>query len=249
MLKMAVFATDDKITFIDQKIVEDNIINLIDIAEKYIYEHIDWKVEIGSGARKEVPEIPKAAVRELISNFFAHAIYHSMTYHEIDIHPSFITIYNPGTFASEYKPEEYAKGMHPSFIRNKLIAKTLYLYNRIEQFGSGLKRVITLLTDAKIKYKFDNSLDGFKVTIFRKKRGGNTVKRDLTDTEMQILELLRLDGYYTAEDISEKLRPGLISDEAAGEKSLRALTDMCIAAKETDNITSLIVKLTEKADL
>ena len=53
MLKMAVFATDDKITFIDQKIVEDNIINLIDITEKYIYEHIDWKVEIGSGARKE----------------------------------------------------------------------------------------------------------------------------------------------------------------------------------------------------
>ena len=128
-----------------------------------------------------------------------------MTYHEIDIHPSYITIYNPGTFASKYKPEEYAKGMHPSFIRNKLIAKTLYLYNRIEQFGSGLKRVITLLTDAKIKYKFDNSLDGFKVTIFRKKRGGNTVKRDLTDTEMQILELLKLDGYYTAEDISEKI--------------------------------------------
>ena len=205
MLKMAVFATDDKITFIDQKIVEDNIINLIDIAEKYIYEHIDWKVEIGSGARKEVPEIPRAALRELISNFFAHAIYYSMTYHEIDIHPSFITIYNPGTFASEYKPEEYAKGMHPSFIRNRLIAKTLYLFNRIEQFGSGLKRVITLFADAKIKYKFDNSLDGFKVTIYRKKHSASTIKKDLTDTEMQILELLKLDGHHTANSISEKI--------------------------------------------
>lgn len=205
MLKMAVFATDEKITFIDQKIVEDNIINLIDIAEKYIHEHIDWKVEISSGARKEVPEIPKAAIRELISNFFAHAVYYSMTYHEIDIHPNFITIYNPGTFASEYKPVEYAKGMHPSFIRNKLIAKTLYLYNRIEQFGSGLKRVISLLTDAKIKYKFDNSLDGFKVTVYRKKHSARTVRRDLTDTEIQILELVRLDGYCTADKISAKI--------------------------------------------
>ena len=205
MLKMAVFATDDKITFIDQKIVEDNIINLIDIAEKYIYEHIDWKVEIGSGARKEVPEIPRAAIRELISNFFAHAIYYSMTYHEIDIHPSFITIYNPGTFASEYKPEEYAKGMHQSFIRNKLIAKTLYLFNRIEQFGSGLKRVIKLLTDDKIKYKFENSLDGFKVTIYRNRNSSSIVKRDLTETEMQILELLKLDGHHTADSISEKI--------------------------------------------
>ena len=205
MLKMAVFATDDKITFIDKKIVEDNIINLIDIAEKYIYEHIDWKVEIGSGARKEIPEIPRAAIRELVSNFFAHAIYYSMTYHEIDIHPSFITIYNPGTFASEYEPEEYSKGMHPSFIRNKLIAKTLYLFNRIEQFGSGLKRVIKLLTDAKIKYKFHNSLDGFKVTIYRKRNSSSTLKRDLTETEMQTLELLRLDGHCTANKISEKI--------------------------------------------
>ena len=70
--------------------------------------------------------------------------------------------------------------------------------------------------------------------------------------ETEVTYMICSDGFrkkITAEDISEKLRPGLISDEAAGEKSLRALTDMCIAAKETDNITSLIVKLTEKADL
>ena len=34
-----------------------------------------------------------------------------MTYYEIDIHLSFMTIYNPGTFASEYKLEEYVRGM------------------------------------------------------------------------------------------------------------------------------------------
>ena len=206
MLKMAVFATDDKLTFIDQKIVEDNIINLIDIAEKYIYEHIDWHVQINSGARKEIPEIPTAVVRELIANFFAHAIYYGITYHEIDIHPNYISIYNPGNFASEYKPDEYAKGTHPSFVRNKLIAKTLYLYNRIEQFGSGLKRVILLLKDLKIKYKFDNRPDGFRVIIYRKRfkfEENNSIS--LTDLEVQVLELIKQNGKNTAEEISGKI--------------------------------------------
>lgn len=206
IIKMAVFATDDKLTFIDQKIVEDNIINLIDIAEKYIYEHIDWNVQINSGARKEIPEIPTAVIRELIANFFAHATYQGMTYHEINIHPNYISIYNPGSFASDYKPEEYAKGAHPSFIRNKLIAKTLYLYNRVEQFGSGLKRVISLLKNLKIKYKFDNKPDGFRVIIYRKK---TKIKEDiinnLNDLEIQVLELLKQNGKSTAEDISGKV--------------------------------------------
>lgn len=206
MLKMAVFATDDKMTFIDQKIVEDNIINLIDITEKYIYEHINWKVQINSGARKEIPEIPTAVIRELIANFFAHAIYYGMTCHEIDIHPGFISIYNPGSFASEYKPDEYAKGTHPSFIRNKLIAKALYLCNRIEQFGSGLKRVISLLKDSKIKYKFENKIDGFKVLVYRKKLQRNEENHSgLSYLEIQVLELLRQDGKNTAEEISGKV--------------------------------------------
>ena len=57
-VKMAVFATNEKLTFIDQKIVENNIINLLDIIEAYIFEHTNWKAEIISSFRKEIPEIP-----------------------------------------------------------------------------------------------------------------------------------------------------------------------------------------------
>lgn len=40
---MAVFATNEKLTFLDMDMKEDNIMNLIDIAESYIYRNIRWR--------------------------------------------------------------------------------------------------------------------------------------------------------------------------------------------------------------
>lgn len=208
-LKMAVFASNEKLTFIDQRIIEDNIINLIDIAEGYIFEHMNWKVKITSGPREEIPEIPVACIRELISNFFAHAVYNNnRTYHEIDIHPGFIKIYNPGTFASSHKPEEYATGICESQIRNRLIAKALYLYDRIEQFGSGLNKVITLLETNGIKYEFDNSIYGFSVKIYReseKEEDNKNQEKELNKTEMITLNLIKNNKYITTKEISNEL--------------------------------------------
>lgn len=203
-VKMAVFATNEKLTFIDQKIVENNIINLLDITEAYIFEHTNWKVEITSGPRKEIPEIPVSCIRELLSNFFAHSIYYGRTYHEINIHPGFISIYNPGTFASVYRPEDYADGIKKSYIRNKLIAKTLYLYNRIEQFGSGLNRVITLLNDNNVKFKFENSSSGFNVFLYRKNNTfiEDNSKLELTKIEEIVLQIIKNNSRITTTDIS-----------------------------------------------
>ncbi|MBR1861375.1 MAG: hypothetical protein IJ796_05910 [Lachnospiraceae bacterium] len=49
---------------------------------------------------------------------FAHAVYNGRTNHEICIHPGMITIYSPGEYASNHKPEDYMKGNYESVIRN-----------------------------------------------------------------------------------------------------------------------------------
>ena len=51
-------------------------------------------------------------------------------------------------------PEEYIKEHHESELRNDTISKMLYLCKRIEQFGSGFKRIDSLCKDAKVKYKY-----------------------------------------------------------------------------------------------
>jgi ATP-dependent DNA helicase RecG len=87
-LKMGVFATNEKLTFLDMKSVDDNVYNLLGIAEEYILKNIRWKSRITTSERVEIPEIPVAVIREVIANSFAHAVYNGRTKHEICIHPA-----------------------------------------------------------------------------------------------------------------------------------------------------------------
>jgi predicted HTH transcriptional regulator len=167
-LKAAVFATDEKLTFLDMQMYEDNILNLLGIAEKYILKNINWRSEIVGMEREEIPEIPVAAVREILANSYAHAVYNGSTYHEICIHPSKVTIYSPGSFASTYSPEDYINKNLQSSIRNAAISKILYLNKSIEQFGSGFKRINSLCKDAGIKYSYEFADNGFTFIFYRK---------------------------------------------------------------------------------
>lgn len=208
-LKLAVFATDEKLTFLDMKLEEGNVFDLLSAGEQYILKNIRWRTEIDAMERREIPEIPIAIIRELLSNSFAHALYHSNTTHEIDIHPGMITIYNPGAFANPYSPSDYVKKNLPSVLRNELIAKTLYIGKRIEEFGSGLKRVDALCKDAGIRYSFENSELGFKAVIFRPTANDVTINVPisvtLNGTEMSVLALLKQQPDMTREELAERV--------------------------------------------
>ena len=72
-VQMAIFATNERVTFNDIQRVYGPIIRLVDFAEKYILNNIHWRVEFdGSIQRKEIPEIPADAVREALLNSFCH---------------------------------------------------------------------------------------------------------------------------------------------------------------------------------
>ncbi len=137
-LKMAVFATEHKTTFLDISRIEGNIFELIDAATSYVIKNIRWSSKIGEDGihRVETPEIPIDALREAIINSFAHARYDLQVQHEIDIFSNRISIINPGSFANEFRPEDFASRDLHSFLRNELISKTLYLCKDVETFGS-----------------------------------------------------------------------------------------------------------------
>lgn len=208
-VKAAMFATDEKLTFIDMKLFEDNIYNLLNIAENYILRNIRWKSEIIGIQREEVPEIPVAVIREVLSNSFAHASYNEHTNHEICVHPGMITVYSPGKYASCYKPEEYIKGNKESEIRNAIITKVLYLNKSIEQFGSGFKRVDSLCKDAGIRYAYEMLEHGFKFILYRPRFqsdiSGVTLDVTLNGTEMSVLTILKQKPDSSRDEIADKI--------------------------------------------
>ena len=109
-LQMAVFATNQRLTFLDIDRKRGNLFDLVNTAEDYIKRNINWRVEFdGSLERKEIPEIPIEAVREAILNSFCHKDYSTSQSNEVAIYKNRVEIYNPGTFPKEHTPEEYVK--------------------------------------------------------------------------------------------------------------------------------------------
>ena len=222
VLKMAVFATNEKLTFLDMVTEEDNILNLIETAEKYIFRNIRWKADIVSTKREEIPEIPSAVIREVIANSFAHAIYNSNTQHEICIHPGFVSVYNPGSYASEHSPKEYVRKNIPSAIRNELIAKALYLNKSIDQFGSGFKRIDSLCKDAGLSYFYEDDANGFKFIIRRNSdtivTQNVTVNGTLNLTEQVVYAVIKQNPEATRAEIADKVSKSVRTVQRAIDK-------------------------------
>ena len=230
-LKMGIFATDEKLNILDMQMIDDNIYNLVGIAEEYIFKNMRWRAHISKGEREEIPEIPLAVIREVLANSFAHAMYNGRTNHEICIYPNKITIYSPGEYASKYTPEEYIEGNAESEIRNYTISKILYLNGTIEQFGSGFKRIYHLCKSAGIGCSYENAKNGFRFAIHRpvinssdiivanndtKNVTSNsenvtsntenvTSYDDLGKTELAVLEILMKKERLSREEISDML--------------------------------------------
>ena len=93
-VQMAIFATNERLTFNDIQRYHGSVLKLVDIAENYIKSNIHWKVEFtGELQRKEIPEIPVDAIREALLNSFCHKDYSSGESNEVAIYKNRIEIY------------------------------------------------------------------------------------------------------------------------------------------------------------
>ncbi len=226
-LQMAIFASKEKITFLDIQQLKGSLFKLLEEAEMYIKNHINWGVKFGKLEREEIPEIPIEAVREALVNSFCHRDYKIQKSNEIAIFKDRIEIYNPGAFPENYKPEDFIKGKERSILRNPLIAEMLYYSKDIEKWASGLKRIFELCNAADVRLEFELLKSGFLIIFYRKsaeKGYSNLIenaaskksrkKKELTapelhpnctQTALEIFELIKGDKYITANQMSEKI--------------------------------------------
>ncbi len=213
VLKIATYVTDERINFSDIRRVEDNIYNLIRYANSYIKEKMNWRVEQGPGTtRLEIPEVPIEAIREIVVNSFAHANYRGVSENEIDITPTQIEIYNPGSFPENLSPEIFAKTKRKSQPRNKVILDTLYKCKDVEMFGSGFKKVYSYCEANNVKVGYENFDDGFSFIFYRKDDTLNVTrnvtlnkKTILRTNDYKVLNQLQENPAQTREEIANKI--------------------------------------------
>ena len=225
-VRAAVFATDEKTTFLDIQSFKGTLFGLIAQCETYVKEHINWSAKIVDFKRVETPEVPIEAVREAIVNSLCHRDFNNPSGNELAIYRNRIEIYNPGHFPYDYSPQDFIKGTEKSIPRNPLIADTFYYSKDIERWGSGFKRIVDECKAAGVRVTFENIKTGFVVTFYRPKEKviiQKTGKSEgLSEGLKSLLAAIKANPGIKAKDLSSHLDGRPIKTI---ERQIKALTE------------------------
>ena len=231
-LKLATFAADDKVTFLDLKLLRGNIYNLTNEAIAYINGKINWRAAISDHRRVDIPEIPLAAIREIVINSFAHANYEISNEIEINVHPGKIVIYNPGAFPDELTPYDFIHNNLASYKRNKLLLDVLFRCKNVEKSGSGFQRVDNLCKESKIKWTFRKEAYGFYFEFIRPNVLINVpLNVPITDNEEEILSMLKENCRLTKAEMEASIG----KSERTVQRVLASLTEKGLIIREGSN--------------
>lgn len=195
-LKLAVFASDEKLSFLDIYRYEGNIFELIEKGQQYIKEHINYSADIINEKRVETPEVPLEAIKEAVTNSLCHSSFDSTMTNEIYITPTKVSIYNPGEFPQGYDPKDFAYKGFNSILRNPLIAKILYYSKDIESWSTGFRRIFSLCDKNNTNYSYTMKNQGFEFIFYRK-------IFKTTKLEQMIINIIRDNPNVTIAKISE----------------------------------------------
>ncbi len=125
----------------DSAPIEGTLFDQIDRACDFVARNLKVRAVRTGVVRKDVPDLPLDAVREVIANAVAHRDYRSTAAAQLRLDDDGLVIWNPGHFPPPITPEALRRE-HPSVPTNPLLARALYLAGYIEEWGTGTLRVV-----------------------------------------------------------------------------------------------------------
>ncbi len=126
---------------------------------------------------------------------------------EVAIFKDRIEIYNPGDFPEGYTPEDFIKGEEHSITRNPLIADVLFRSKDVEEWGSGLKRIVKDCTENSVKVEFKILKSGFLAKFYRNPTKDflpRTGEKTREKTREKILGLIKRYPNITTSELAEQ---------------------------------------------
>ncbi len=141
--------------FIDRKRFEhQSLLQYFDQTMSYFQAHYPPYQTIEGIQRTTKEQIPLIAFREALANAIIHRDYLLSSGVQISMFENRIEIVSPGGLPEGMDEDQYYRGL-TSVSRNPIIANVFFRLNLIEQFGTGIKRIIDSYKHYKIKPSFD----------------------------------------------------------------------------------------------
>lgn len=133
------YQTNDKVNILDRKIYDDGILENIKQAINFVKRRIKVEFEIKTARRKEIPQYPEEAYREVIVNAIMHRDYFDKSSDiMVEVYKNKIVVFNPGGLVKWLKPEEFGTISKP---RNPIVASLLARTIFVEKLGTGINRI------------------------------------------------------------------------------------------------------------
>ena len=101
-MKLGLLAGNDKLDIFDLQQEGLPLIQLLKKAEFFVVSNIRRRFVFGEPGmqRREIPEIPREAVREAVANALCHRDYTTDTAVEVNVYMDFVEVVSPGLFLS-----------------------------------------------------------------------------------------------------------------------------------------------------
>jgi predicted HTH transcriptional regulator len=154
--------------FIDQMEIDEYLPRAVESAVVFIERHTMHSAEIGHIRRRDVHEYPPPAIREAVINAVVHADYSIGGMNiKVAVFDDRIEITSPGMLPFGLTLEAAISGV--SKLRNRVIGRVLRELGLIEQWGSGIGRMIAACSESGLQQpRFEEIGNSFKVTLFNR---------------------------------------------------------------------------------
>ncbi|MFT3906019.1 MAG: ATP-binding protein [Steroidobacteraceae bacterium] len=184
------FAGTRRAELIDRADLTDYPVVALDQAVSFVERNTRLGMSVGRLKRRDVPAVPPAALREALVNAVVHADYTQPGGPiRVAVFDDRVEVENPGILLPGLTIEELREGL--SRVRNRVLARVFNELGLVEQWGTGVRRMIDACTRAGLPEPgFAEVGLRFRVTLRTEPTGPAT----LDSTEQRIV------GYIAAGD-------------------------------------------------
>jgi len=165
-IQCAVFKGNTRGIFVDKREYEGNLWEQVEQAYQFVLRNIHLGARIKGIHRQDVYELPPESIRELIINAVVNCSYLQGSLVQVAIYDNRLEISSPGGLMPGVTIEKMKEGF--SKVRNHGIANAFVYMNLIEQWGSGIPKILTQTKEYGLpEVEFIDMENALRVNMYR----------------------------------------------------------------------------------
>lgn len=209
IIKAAVFSGEDRDEFQDRREFGGSLFRQMEDAYAYLSLNNKYSASFSGLFREDNREYPENALREALVNAVVHRDYSFFAPTLIAVYRDRAEFVSVGGIPGGLTLEDILLGI--SFCRNPKLANVFYRLDLIESYGTGLGKILSAYKTSVRKPVFQNSENGFKVTLpniivsgIAAKDRVSTTSSPEDETDTAILNAFTPDTYLKRSEIQEQ---------------------------------------------